>query len=124
MSGGPLTLPALVILTSLDIPGGYQSSTGAGSIAQFNGVPGGDYTIKVSAAGYKSASEDVTVFGSNGSVNSFIVLKPDNGPGSEASVGPPGIPLLWESPERNSIWRWPRCGPTIRPALLPISPTF
>jgi thioredoxin-like negative regulator of GroEL len=94
MSGGPLTLPALVILTSLDIPGGYQSSTGAGSIAQFNGVPGGDYTIKVSAAGYKSASEDVTVFGSNGIVNSFIVLKPDNGPGSEASVGPPGIPLL------------------------------
>jgi tetratricopeptide (TPR) repeat protein len=94
MSGGPLTLPALVILTSMDNPGGYQSSTGPGSIAQFNGVPGGDYTIKVSAAGYKSASEDVTVLGNSGIVNSFIVLKPSSDPGSEASAGPPGIPLL------------------------------
>lgn len=72
MSGDPLTIPALVILTSLGNPGGYQNSTGPGSVAQFNGVAGGDYTINVSAAGYKNASEDVTVLGNNGIVNSFI----------------------------------------------------
>ncbi|HXN63794.1 MAG TPA: tetratricopeptide repeat protein [Candidatus Acidoferrales bacterium] len=95
LDGGPLAVPALVILTSLDNPGGYQTTTGAGGIAQFNGVPGGNYTIKVSAAGYKGASEDVTVMGNNGIVNSFMGLKADNNsPDNEAQLEKPGIPLL------------------------------
>ncbi len=95
LDGGPLAVPALVILTSLDNPGGYQTTTGAGGIAQFNGVPGGNYTIKVSAAGYKNASEDVTVMGNNGIVNSFMGLKADNNsPDNEARLERPGIPLL------------------------------
>jgi tetratricopeptide (TPR) repeat protein len=94
MSGGPLSIPALVILTSLSNPGGYQSSTGPGSVAQFDGIPGGDYTVKVSAAGYKNASEDVTVLGNNGIVNSFIILKPENGLSDSETKGPAGVPLL------------------------------
>jgi tetratricopeptide (TPR) repeat protein len=91
--GGPLTEPALVNLSNVDDAQGYQTGTGPGSIAQFNGVRGGEYTIKVSAAGYKDATTTVTVMTDNGVTNSFVAMQPDN---VSDSVRPEraGVPIL------------------------------
>jgi tetratricopeptide (TPR) repeat protein len=91
-AGGPLTIPALVVLTSVDIPSGIQTATGPGATAQFNGLRGGDYTVEVNAAGYKAATQQVTLLGDNGIVNEFITLERDDGQRVEA--GQLDTPLL------------------------------
>ena len=77
-TGGPLSIGALVKLTSLSNPGGYIGSTMGGIIA-FTNITGGEYTVTVSAPGYKVAQEEVTVISSFGQSSVFIQLRPDDG---------------------------------------------
>lgn len=76
--GSPLAIGALVKLTSMINPGGFTTTT-MGGVANFTGIRGGDYTITVSAAGYKTAQEDVTVISNYGRSTVFIQLKVDDG---------------------------------------------
>lgn len=89
--GSPLSIGALVKLSSLTNPGGYTAST-MGGVATFTGVAGGEYTVMVSAAGYRNAQEDVTVMTNYGHANVFMALRPDDGQldgEQQRSNGPP-----------------------------------
>lgn len=91
--GAPLSIGALVKLTSLTNPGGYTAST-MGGVATFTGVAGGEYTVMVSAAGYKNAQEDVTVMTSYGHANVYIALLPDDGSPEVPQSKGNGAPVL------------------------------
>jgi len=93
-TGGPLSIGALVKLTSLSNPGGYIGSTMGGIIA-FTNITGGEYTVTVSAPGYKVAQEEVTVISSYGQSSVFIQLRPDDGSvEGEQPVDKTGAPVI------------------------------
>ncbi len=68
------------------------STTAAGGIANFTGMPPGSYTIKVSAAGYQPAQDTVDIELGRGLVESFITMTRAND--STGAKTAPGVPLL------------------------------
>src|ERR1022692_339205 len=64
-SGAPFSLPALVSLVPASGGFGFNTSTGVSGKATFTGVGGGggDYTVQVAAAGYRTERDTVSVGG-------------------------------------------------------------
>ena len=91
-SGGPLTQPALVRLIS-NISAGITTSTGQGGQAIISSLPAGDYTVEVSAAGYQSAREEVSILGNFGQAQVFVMLRPEGAAGAGTTT-PAGASVL------------------------------
>jgi cytochrome c-type biogenesis protein CcmH/NrfG len=91
-SGGPLSESAIVAISSAGAGYMQTSTTAAGGIANFTGMPPGSYTIKVSAAGYQPAQDTVDIELGRGLVESFITMTRAND--STGAKTAPGVPLL------------------------------
>src|SRR5438309_11694494 len=60
-SSGPISVGALVRLSSMTVPNGFQGTSREGGKVTLNGIPLGEYTVEVTAPGYQNAREDLTV---------------------------------------------------------------
>ncbi len=91
-AGGPLSESALVAVSSADAGYMQTASTGQGGIAIFSGMPSGEFTIKVSAAGYQPGQDTVNIELGRGAVDTFITLtREKNFSGAKTA---PGVPVL------------------------------
>lgn len=63
LNGTPLDVPAFVKLFSNSMTFNMTSPTRDGATASFPNVPPGDYNVEVSAPGYRTATDRVSVFG-------------------------------------------------------------
>jgi Flp pilus assembly protein TadD len=90
-SGEPILVEAVVTLTSSEGSGIQTEVTHQGGVADFTRISPGDYTIQVTAPGYRTARDDVNV-SKGGTTETFISLNPA---GQSAGAKPyPGVPLL------------------------------
>ncbi|HKT46143.1 MAG TPA: tetratricopeptide repeat protein [Candidatus Acidoferrales bacterium] len=83
VNGTPLDVPAFVKLFSNSMTFNMTSPTRDGASASFPNVPPGDYNVEVTAPGYKTAAERVSVFGGGGSTPVFVYISTD----AEAAAG-------------------------------------
>jgi Flp pilus assembly protein TadD len=90
-SGGPLPIEALVRLTSSSGSGSQVTATRRAGDADFTHLSPGAYTIQVTAVGYQSAREDVTI--SKGDTTEAFISLTAAGP-STSPKPYPGVPLL------------------------------
>jgi hypothetical protein len=89
--GGPLPIEALVTLTSFSGSGSQVQATNRGSDADFTHISPGVYTVQVTAAGYQTARQDVSI-SKGGTAEAFISISPA---GQSTDAKPyPGVPLL------------------------------
>lgn len=94
-AGGPISIPALVRVTSPENPSGIMTTTGPGGVAVMPNVGNGVYTVTVTAAGYKPGHDEVDVMGSFGPTQCFITLEREGDAGVEGQLPQhAGIPML------------------------------
>lgn len=90
-TGGPLTIQAVVKLTSAAVSWIQSSVTHQEGIATFSRIPPGDYDLEVAAPGYDLARDQVSIIG-RGQTDTFIgVHRQGETVGQKAY---PGMPLL------------------------------
>jgi tetratricopeptide (TPR) repeat protein len=87
-SGMPLELAALVRLSSFG--SGYNMIQGAqdNGTAYFQNVPAGDYQVEVSAPGYKTADDRITVYAAGGTQPVYVYVQPES---QSNSIAPNGM---------------------------------
>jgi tetratricopeptide (TPR) repeat protein len=71
----------------------YSATTKKG-LAKIDGVIGGEYIIEVSAPGYATHREKLTVLGKFDTINAFINLHPFDGSEDSMALDQPGAPAL------------------------------
>jgi tetratricopeptide (TPR) repeat protein len=91
-NGGPVDTPALVRFYSNFSSFNLTSATREGSSVTFSNVSEGEYEVEVTCAGYKNATEHISVMGAGGSQSVYVYMVPE----SEAvtSVAPGGPPRM------------------------------
>jgi Tfp pilus assembly protein PilF len=71
----------------------YSANVKAG-VATVDGVAGGEYIVEVSAPGFQTAHDTVTVLGAYSTTNTFIKLHPFDGSGETMQLEQPGAPVI------------------------------
>ncbi len=88
-TGVPLPVGAMVKLYSGG--GSYRTaSTQDGATATFTKIFSGEYDVEVTALGYKTAKEHVSVFAGGATITVYIYMHPEN-EGASGSVAPPAL---------------------------------
>jgi len=88
-TGAPLSVPAVVQLRQRVGSILLTETAGPGEGAVFRNLPAGDYTIEVTAEGFKAASEDTTLRSGAGDVQVFVHLVPISIPAATPATAPP-----------------------------------
>lgn len=91
-NGGPVDVQAMVHMTGVDTLTNLVQPTREG-IATFTGVIGSEFTIEVSAPGYDTVHEDITISGRMGTNDNFVELRRHRD-GLDSKNNRPAIPLL------------------------------
>lgn len=71
----------------------YSTTTKKG-LARIDGVIGGEYIVEVSAPGYETHREKLTVLGMFTTANAFVSLHPFDGSEDNMAIEQPGAPVL------------------------------
>jgi len=71
----------------------YSTTTKKG-LAKIDGIRGGEYILEVSAPGYQTHREKLTVLGKFDTANAFINLHPFDGSEDSMALDQPGAPVL------------------------------
>jgi Tfp pilus assembly protein PilF len=138
-AGNPLAVPASVKLILKLNPGevegngtftsnlsqdAYSATTKAG-LANINGVGGGDYIVEVSAPGFQTAHDTVTVLGQYSTTNAFIKLHAFDGSDDQSELEQPGAPPISQKARRDvelalhalAVGKTAEAAPHVRDAL-------
>ena len=90
-SGTPLDTGAIVRLYSRASSFNRTSTTRDGAIASFPDVIPGEYEINVQSAGYRDATEHLSVMGGGLRSTFYVYLQPESGPASESQPTRPPV---------------------------------
>jgi tetratricopeptide (TPR) repeat protein len=71
----------------------YTATTRNG-LAKIEGINGGEYTLEVSAPGYETHRENLTVLGTHDTANAFVNLHAFDGSEDDMALDQPGVPVL------------------------------
>ncbi len=94
-NGTPLDAPAFVKLFSNSMTFNMTSPTQEGSTARFLNVPAGDYNVEVSAPGYRTTTDRVSVFGGGSyPIFVYVVTEAEAASGAKAPRGTVMSPKL------------------------------
>lgn len=93
-NGMPLDIAALVRLSS--ISNGYNVTQAAqqNGTAYFPNIAPGEYQVEVTAPGYKTAQDQLSVFPSGGTQPVYVYIEPESARGSSAPAGTVMTPKL------------------------------
>lgn len=85
------------------LPSTAFESTARSGLARIEGIPSGEYLMEVSAPGYKSSTQKLTVLGAYAKTEAFVKLSPFDGSGDSAiDLDQPNAPILPTPMRRNS----------------------
>ncbi len=80
----------------------FEGSARSG-LARIEGIPSGEYVLQVSAPGYKSNTQKLTVMGAYAKTEAFVKLSPFDGSGdSDVELDQPNAPIL-TTPMRKEL---------------------
>jgi tetratricopeptide (TPR) repeat protein len=91
MNGMPLAVSAFVKLSSSFTGLHLTSATQTGSSATFPNLRAGDYEVEVTSAGYKTATEQTSIFGAGSTDTVYVYMHPV---GEPSTANPRGGPVM------------------------------